>query len=255
MMTPTSSPRTSRQPYRLAARLPPGSVFGIFGLLMLALPTVSHAQQAAPSGEELYIDRLGCWTCHGSSGKGGGEAGAPIANTQLPLWKFVKYLRLPTKSMPPYARSLASDAHLAIVYRWLDGVDAVATPTPVTVALEASVHPRADGQSTGQAEVELKLASDVPQPTPLRYRVTLATRDTPVANRTFEHKPAGRGGWSTLTTDEQGQAVLGPDGGAPARLRVALAPGRYALVVEVIDYTEPAKPVVVGIGTAIVNVE
>jgi hypothetical protein len=177
--------------------------------------------------------------------------------------------------MPPFAPILASDADLAIVYDWLDGIDAVETPPRITLSLKRSTGLTADGQKKAETEVELtvlngerNLGSDVPNATSLRYRVLLTQANTPVANHVIEYQLAGRKGWSTFTTDERGEALLAPDHGftpagaretekplATARLRMALAAGRYALVVEAIDDTEPAQPVVVGIGTAILNVE
>ncbi len=247
-------------------------LIGIFGLLSLALLTASYAQQAAPSGEELYVDRLGCWNCHGQSG--GGGAGPSIVKSQLPLRKWVAYVRLPSETMPRFGAALASDAELAILYRWLDGIDAVKAPPPITLNLKASGGVTADGQKKAETEVELtarpagtSLGADVPNVAALRYRVLLKQAAAPVANQTVEFQVAGREGRATFTTDEHGEAVLGPDKGfvvtdaretgkpATTRLRVALATGRYALLVEAIDDTDAAKPVVVGIGTAILNVD
>lgn len=242
--------------------------------LILALPAVSQAQQATPSGEELYIDRLGCWNCHGSAGEGG--SGPGLAKTQLPLSKFVRVVRMPSGEMPPYAPALASDTDLAILYRWLDGVDAVHAPPSIAFALKAAPHARADGQATADTEVEVTARTqtatpgvDAPKAASLRYRLTLLSRtDGPVANRKIEYQPAGREGLSTFTTDEHGQGLLGPDAGllvaavgeadkeGPAgRLRMVLPAGRYALVVEAISDAESAKPIVVGVGTAVFSVE
>ncbi|MBI3491165.1 MAG: hypothetical protein HY047_05180 [Acidobacteria bacterium] len=91
----------------------------------------------------------------------------------------------------------------------------------------------------------------------VRYRVTVVTQtNTPLANRAFECQRAGRDEWSKFTTDDNGEALLAnPDFVPPGRLRIALAAGRYALVVEAIDGSDPANPVVAGIGTAILKVE
>ncbi len=273
MTTPASSRRPGRQLFRLPAGLPPGSALGILGLFVLAFLAVSHAQQAAPSGEELYVDRLGCWNCHGKGG--GGGAGPSIVKSRLPLRKFVQSVRLPSAEMPPFASLLASDAELAIVYHWLGGADAVTTPSPMTIDLKASAQVKADGQTRADTEVDvMPLAGDTnvklddPRAAALRDRVTLAQANGPIANQTVEYQLAGHGDWSKFTTDEHGEALLDAGHGfvvadgretekdrAAARLRTALAPGRYVLVVEAIDYTNPDSPVVVGIGTAILRVE
>jgi mono/diheme cytochrome c family protein len=228
-------------------------------LLVLLLLTVSYAQQAAPSGEEVYVDRLGCWNCHGKTGQGGGGS-ANIAKTRLPLRRFVSYVRLPSKEMPPYADMLASDAELAIVYRWLDGVEATRTPPAITIDLKSSKAARADGLAKAEVSVELAVlmadtavASDVPGAASLGYRITfISNANVPLANQAAEYQLAGRDDWSKLTTDEHGEASLREK---PARLRTALPAGKTALLVEALDYTSPAAPVVVGIGTAILKVD
>lgn len=270
MTTPNSSRGTSRQ----LAGLPARALSGIVGLFLFVLLTVSHAQQAAPSGEEVYIDRLGCWNCHGSTGQGGGATGVALAKTPLALRKFVGYVRLPGKEMPPFAPMLASDAELAIVYRWLDGSEAVKAPPAIAVDLKSSTGTRANGQANAEVSVDLTaraaetaLPSDVPASASLGYRVSLISDEgVPLANQTVEYQRAGRNDWSKFTTDEHGEALLGPDRGvvlakagqtdkARARLRMALPAGKTALVVETLDYTAPANPVVVGIGSAILRVE
>lgn len=268
-ITPSRSSRgTSRQHRGLPAR----ALLGGVCLVTSALLTVSYAQQAAPSGEEVYVDRLGCWNCHGKAG--GGGAGAVIAKTRLPLRRFVSYVRLPSKEMPPYAPLLASDAELAIVYHWLDGGDAVRTPPAMTIDLKSPTGVRADGQARADVEVEVtaRMAdtaspSDMPAPASLGYRVTLITSaNTPVVNQTVEYQSAGREDWSKFTTDEHGEALLGQDRGfvvidakepdkTRTRLRTALAAGKTVLVVEALDDSAPANPVMVGIGSAILKVD
>jgi hypothetical protein len=169
---------------------------------------------------------------------------------------------------------MASDAELAIVYRWLDGIEAVKTPPAITVDLKSSTGARANGQANAEVGVKLTalvaetaFTSAVPAEASLGYRVTLISNaDAPLANQAVEYQRAGREDWSKFTTDEHGEALLGPDRGVVlakagethktrARLRMALPAGKTALVVETLDYTAPANPVVVGIGTAILKVE
>ncbi len=265
-MTPQSSGGTSRRPVG-----PPAlAVSGLVGFLLFLLLPVAYAQQAAPSGEEVYVDRLGCWNCHGKTGQGGGGS-ANISKTQLPLRRFVSYVRLPSKEMPPFADMLASDAELAIVYRWLDGAEATRTPPAITIDLKSAKAARADGLAKADVSVELTVlmaetavASDVPGAASLGYRITfISNANVPLANQAVEYQLAERDDWSKLTTDEHGEASLSAGRGfavaktpeAPARLRTALPAGKTALLVEALDYTAPAAPVVVGIGTAILKVD
>jgi hypothetical protein len=189
----------------------------------------------------------------------------------LTLSQFVKELRLPSGIMPPFADFIVSDAELAMVYDWLEGVDTVATPPPITFTLEGfeEVAPDTDTEVAFKARPADAIGNSAAgSATRLRYRVTLLSRDnTPVANRTFEHRLPEQDDWSAFTTDEHGQAVLGPEegfaladmlerveDGAATRLRIALPAGRYVFVVEAIDGAASAIPAVVGIGTTIVNV-
>jgi mono/diheme cytochrome c family protein len=241
-------------------------------LLLFAPLSAGQTQADALSGEELYVDRLGCWNCHGDTG--GGGAGPAIAKTELSLRTFATYLRLPSGEMPRVSPRLASDADLAMLYRWLDGIEAPSAPLPLRLSLEESV---AAGAGLGEVTLTAQVAetsphAELPDAAMLRYRVTLQTlvpwvrEKTLVANQTVEYQPTGREDWSTFTTDERGEAVLGADQGfvlpdvrasepATVRLRTELASGRHALVVEAIDGTDPAAPVVVGLGTVVLRVE
>jgi hypothetical protein len=189
----------------------------------------------------------------------------------LTLSRFVKELRLPSGIMPPFADFIASDAELATVYAWLEGVDTVVTPPPIAFTLEGfeEVAPDTDTEVAFTARPADTIGNSAAgNATRLRYRVTLVSRDnTPVANRTFEHRLPKQDGWSAFATDEHGRAVLGPEEGfaladmletaeegAVTRLRIALPVGRYVFVVEAVDAAAAANPAVVGIGTTIVNV-
>lgn len=80
-------------------------------------------QEAAPAGDivkgkEAY-KKHSCFSCHGFSGNGG--TGPRIAQTPIPFPAFRKYVRRPTKSMPPFG-TLVSDAELADIYAFLKSI-------------------------------------------------------------------------------------------------------------------------------------
>tara|TARA_B100000315_G_C14306398_1_gene464243 strand:+ start:106 stop:636 length:531 start_codon:yes stop_codon:yes gene_type:complete len=176
--------------------------------------------------------------------------------------------------MPRVSPRLASDADLAMLYRWLDGIEAASTPLPLRLGLEESAP---TGGAPGEVTLTVRAAetsphAELPDAGVLQYRVSLQTlvpwvrEKSPVANQTVEYQLTGREDWSTFTTDERGEVVLGADQGfvlpdvragepATLRLRTELASGRHALVVEAIDGTDPADPVVVGLGTVVLRVE
>ena len=240
----------------------------VLTVLALAVPSVIQAQ--ALSGEELYIDRLGCWNCHGMMG--GGGAGPAISDTELPLRTFAAYLRLPSGEMPRVSARLASDADLATLYRWLDGIEAQSTSLRIELNPEES-----SVAGVGRSEVTLTVrpaepSLDYPLPDTgaLRYRFTVQTmvpwvrEKAPVADHTVEFQLGGREDWSTFTTDERGEAILDADRGfglsvaptggpATARLRTLLPAGRHSLVVEALDGADPSDPLVVGMGTVVLR--
>jgi hypothetical protein len=248
--------------------MPRGLLFST--TLVCALPGVSQAQVEALSGEELFIDRLGCWNCHGMTGDGG--AGPAIAKTELSLRTFAMYLRLPSGEMPRVSPRLASDSELATLYRWIDGVEVQRIPLPIEVSL-------AESGPAAVARKELTLTARVVgggldanplDAEALRFRVTLKTlvpwvrEKTPVANQLVEYQLAGHEDWLTLTTDEEGEVILRTDQGfgltevgasAPetVRLRTLLPAGRHVLVVEAITGSDPARSVVAGIGTLVLR--
>jgi hypothetical protein len=254
----------------------PGRVLSnIAGLSLVVLLTASgaYAQGAAAPGEAAW-DRLGCWNCHGSNGYTNmSRAGRPsIAKTPLPFRRFVSQVRLPARQMPPHPRALAADVDLAIAYHWLGGIDAVATPPAITVDLKSSPEVKADARAEARVSIDMTamraptaLDSDVRDLTALNYRVTFITNSTPpVANRTLEYQQAGPGDWSKVTLNADGEALLGPErrfvatnatdtGKARARLRMAIPTARTVVVLEALDYAQSAKPVIVGIGTVILQ--
>lgn len=252
--------RTRRAPALTAATAAP---------LVAALLVVVQAQQPVRTGEELYLDRLGCWNCHGQTGTGG--AGPSILKSQLPLRRFVKSVRLPSQTMPRFSPALASDADLATVYRWLDGAEPVAAPPPIVYSLEAAPEAKEDGPAPGGKNVLVTVrlndaGTNGPAPGALRHRIALAQATAAVANETVGYHVGAGDDWKTVTTDEQGEATLAPGAlafdapeseakAATARLRMTLPPGRYALVLEAIDEAAPAGAVVLGVGSAVFTVE
>ena len=99
-----------------------------------------------------------------------------------------------------------------------------------------------------------------------RFRVTLLGRDnTPVVGGVLRHRLPGRETWSESSTDDGGQALLGPQEGLTLSglafgerlttpVQVGLPAGRYAFVVEAVDVSSEGDPVVVGVGTTVLTV-
>ena len=88
------------------------------------------AQGNAQNGKQLF-EKMGCFTCHGHLGQGGG-AGAKLAPKPISLTAFMAYLRKPNGVMPPYTAKQATDGQLADIHAYLSSITA---PDPKNVPL------------------------------------------------------------------------------------------------------------------------
>jgi mono/diheme cytochrome c family protein len=87
-------------------------------------PSSSGAAAAAgnvENGKKLY-NKVGCWECHGHTGRGG-RAGPRLTPNPIPLESFIKYVRAPEgDEMPPYTAKVLSDAQLADIHAYLKSI-------------------------------------------------------------------------------------------------------------------------------------
>lgn len=80
----------------------------------------SPAPGNAGNGQRLFV-KLGCYTCHGYQGQGGG-AGAKLAPLPIPAAALIAYVRHPAGTMPPFTSKVASDAELTDIRAYLASV-------------------------------------------------------------------------------------------------------------------------------------
>ncbi|MDP9049609.1 MAG: c-type cytochrome [Acidobacteriota bacterium] len=77
--------------------------------------TASHAK----NGQQLYV-KYGCAECHLTWGQGArSTGGTQLGPPQIPLSAFMRYVRRPTREMPPYTGKTVSDGDLADIYAYL----------------------------------------------------------------------------------------------------------------------------------------
>jgi mono/diheme cytochrome c family protein len=89
----------------------------LFATLVTAQsPTAGNAD----NGKRLFV-KLGCYTCHGYQGQGGG-AGAKLAPRPIAAAALIAYVRHPAGSMPPFTSKVASDAELTDIRAYLASV-------------------------------------------------------------------------------------------------------------------------------------
>jgi mono/diheme cytochrome c family protein len=96
-------------------------------IVVLMLATVSLAAQSpaagnAENGKRQFV-KLGCYTCHGYQGQGGG-AGAKLAPHPIADTALIAYVRHPAGSMPPFTKKVVSDQDLKDIHAYLASVPA-----------------------------------------------------------------------------------------------------------------------------------
>ena len=90
-------------------------------VLLLAGWAFAQAPAGNPDSGKRQFVKLGCYTCHGYQGQGGG-AGAKLAPRPLAAAALIAYVRHPAGSMPPFTSKVASDAELADIRAYLASV-------------------------------------------------------------------------------------------------------------------------------------
>jgi mono/diheme cytochrome c family protein len=111
----------------------------VVGVLLLFSAAIGQAQTPSPSsapapaaagnvehGKKLF-NSVGCWMCHGYSAQGG--TGPRIGPDPIALPAFTRYVRSPTRQMPPYTVKVLTDADLADIHAFLKTV-----PKPLDAA-------------------------------------------------------------------------------------------------------------------------
>jgi mono/diheme cytochrome c family protein len=100
----------------------------IWNLIVATLLTaVSLAAQSPASGNtengKRQFVKLGCYTCHGYQGQGGG-AGAKLAPHPISVTALIAYVRHPAGTMPPFTKKVVSDEVLTDIQAYLASVPA-----------------------------------------------------------------------------------------------------------------------------------
>jgi len=98
----------------------------MLGSVLGAQTGASAQNNAAPKGDaangkKIFAD-YGCYQCHGYEGQGG--VGARLAPRPIAYQAFAKYIRHPTREMPPYTEKVVKDQELADIYAYLLSIPA-----------------------------------------------------------------------------------------------------------------------------------
>src|SRR6202050_4782691 len=91
-------------------------------LAAASLTAQTPASGNAENGKRQFV-KLGCYTCHGYQGQGGG-AGAKLAPHPISAAALIAYVRHPAGTMPPFTKKVVSDEDLTDIHAYLGSVPA-----------------------------------------------------------------------------------------------------------------------------------
>ena len=125
------------------------------GASMLSAQTTAPAGDAK-RGQQLFMS-LGCYECHNTLGQGTGSRapgagpGPNLAPAPIPYAAFLRQVRTPRVSMPPYDAKLLSDQGVADIYAYL--ASQPPAKAPHSIALLANVNTGSAGNTSRGAVV------------------------------------------------------------------------------------------------------
>lgn len=91
-------------------------------VLLLVLPAQAQTLGDAARGKELFL-RDNCYTCHGTTGAGGGALGGPrLAHAGLTPAAILNELRHPRAVMPAYSEKVLSDTEAADIVAYIQSL-------------------------------------------------------------------------------------------------------------------------------------
>jgi mono/diheme cytochrome c family protein len=103
-----------------------------------ALAPLAFAQGAAAGdamhGKQLYMQEA-CYTCHGTSGAGGGPAGPALAHQGLPPEAILQQLRQPQARMPAYTDKILPDKDVADIVAYIQSLSQGPKPSAKDIPL------------------------------------------------------------------------------------------------------------------------
>lgn len=109
--------------------------------LALAAPALApqaFAQGAATGdaahGKQLFMQDA-CYTCHGTTGAGGGPAGPALAHQGLPPEAIMQQLRHPQTGMPAYTDKILPDKDAADIVAYIQSLSQGPKPNAKDIPL------------------------------------------------------------------------------------------------------------------------
>ena len=115
-------------------------MFGlVVALAAVAFAAPSFAQGAAPAGDATHGKQVfmadACYTCHGTTGAGGGPAGPRLAHDGLSPEAILQQIRHPQAQMPAYSEQILPAQDAADIIAYLQSLSATPAPKPADIPL------------------------------------------------------------------------------------------------------------------------
>ena len=112
--------------------------FLLAGAAVLALAAPAAAQGAAAGdavhGKQLFMQDA-CYTCHGTTGAGGGSAGPALAHQGLSPEAIMQQLRRPQARMPAYTNKILPDQDAADIIAFIQSLSQGPKPNAKDIPL------------------------------------------------------------------------------------------------------------------------
>ncbi len=97
----------------------------IAAIATLAFTATASAQSASSGdvahGKQIFLQDA-CYTCHGTTGAGGGPAGPALAHQGLPPEAIMQQLRHPQARMPAYTDKILPDKDAADIVAYIQSL-------------------------------------------------------------------------------------------------------------------------------------
>jgi mono/diheme cytochrome c family protein len=104
-------------------------------VLAFATPVIAQGTAGdAAHGKQLYMQDA-CYTCHGTTGAGGGPAGPALAHQGLPAEAILQQLRHPQTRMPAYTDKILPDKDAADIVAYIEALSQGPKPSAKDIPL------------------------------------------------------------------------------------------------------------------------
>jgi mono/diheme cytochrome c family protein len=114
------------------------AIAAVAGFAVPAFAPVAFAQSAAAGdaahGKQLFMADA-CYTCHGTTGAGGGPAGPALAHQGLPAEAIMQQLRHPQTRMPAYTDKILPDKDAADIIAYIQSLSQGPKPNAKDIPL------------------------------------------------------------------------------------------------------------------------